>query len=94
MRDLLATPSTGVDEIAYLALAWVKGERGEPVPSRLVVSGHSSGADVWDENPDGHGTLELDLVRKLAALMPRAAAQIEDVQLAGCSTAAHALVCS
>src|SRR5262249_3183360 len=61
------------DEIAGIAAVWAGAERGETIPSRLVLSGHSVGQGVWGEE---NGTLTLDSVADLAAAMPKAARSI------------------
>lgn len=69
--------------VANLASAWAPAERGGSIPSRLVFSGHSFGEDFWG---DANGMIELRDLRGLAAVMPKAAAQIEDLALHGCET--------
>lgn len=88
LRVIDDTNPTGKDEIAQLALLWTAGERGEAVPGRLVLSGHSSGDVFWDGGGDGE--LAFDDVRRLARVMPRAAAQIEDIHISACSTGGQA----
>jgi hypothetical protein len=69
------------DELGRIAEVWAAAERGEPIPSRLLLSGHSVGTGVWgDEN----GTLTLDAIEALAMAMPTAARAIEDVHVSGC----------
>lgn len=69
------------DEIGQIAQVWAAAERGEPMPSRLVLSGHSVGQGVWGEE---NGTLTLDSLGRLADVMPEAARQVEDLHIAGC----------
>lgn len=70
-------------QVATMALLWSRAEQGlGPAPSRLVLSGHSTGTHV-----QGATLLEFEQVHELAAMFPRAAAQVRDVQLSGCSTA-------
>ncbi|MBN9166014.1 MAG: hypothetical protein J0I07_34010, partial [Myxococcales bacterium] len=78
------TNPTGADEMAHLALLWAQGEAGGTVPSRIVLSGHSSGTTIWDGKGDGE--LAFADVQRLAWVMPRAAAQIEDIHISACST--------
>jgi hypothetical protein len=69
------------DEIGSIAQVWAAAERGETIPSRLVLSGHSVGQGVWgDEN----GTLTLDALADLALAMPKAARSVEDLHISGC----------
>lgn len=82
------TNSTGMDELAHLALLWARGEVGGAVPSRVVLSGHSGGTTIWDGGGDGE--LAFADVQRLATMMPRAAAQIEDVHISACTTGKQA----
>ncbi len=47
MKAIKAAPDKARDELALIALHWAPAERGEPIPSRLVISGH--------HNPSHHG---------------------------------------
>jgi hypothetical protein len=69
------------DELANLALQWVKGERGEPLPSRLVLGG-ACNVGLFDAKRPNASLFYADLMA-LARAMPRAAAQIEHVELRG-----------
>lgn len=69
------------DELAQLAQVWAQGEKGGKVPSRVILSGHSVGSGVWGDN---NGSLGFDSIGKLAAAMPKAASQVEDVHIAAC----------
>jgi hypothetical protein len=73
----------GRDELALVAMALAPGERGASIPSRIVLSGHSTGREVYS----GTDSLPFRAVLALARAMPRAARQIEDVHLSGCFTA-------
>ncbi len=73
-------------KLAQLANVFAEAEAGKAIPSRLVLSGHSGGTELWG----GRGMLRLDDVLRLARAMPRAAAQIEDIHLAACSTSGQA----
>ena len=88
MKVIGETGTTGKDEIAHLALLWTAGERGEAIPGRIVLSGHSSGDAIWDGGGDGE--ISFADVQKLARVMPRAAAQIEDIHISACSTGGQA----
>lgn len=70
------------DELAQLAQVFAKGERGEGMPSRLVLSGHSGGSTIFG---DGNGSLSLESLGKLTAAMPEASKQIEDLHLSACN---------
>lgn len=72
------------DEFGHIAKLWAKGEHGEAVPSRIVLSGHSDGKDIFSE--DGRGAYSLDTLKSMAEVMPKAAAQIEDVHISGCNS--------
>lgn len=73
------------DELAGLAQVFARGERGEAMPSRLVLSGHSGGVSLFD-GAGKVGALSLSDVRALAAAMPNAAARVEDLMLSACNT--------
>jgi hypothetical protein len=76
------------DELAGIARVWARAERGETIPSRVVLSGHSSGNHIWDGS-EKNGSLYIADFLALARAMPRAAAQIEDVHMSACNTAAQ-----
>lgn len=69
------------DELAQIAIKWLRAERGGIIPSRLVLAGHSNGDGVWGDN---NGSLRLGPLRLLAQAMPRAARQVEDAFVTGC----------
>ncbi|MCK6549613.1 hypothetical protein L6R52_27505 [Myxococcota bacterium] len=71
----------GRDELAGIAQVWARGERGESVPSRMVLSGHHVGSAVWG---DGNGEISWDSLKQLSDAMPKAAAQVEDLHIAAC----------
>jgi len=68
-------------ELASLAMLLAPGERGLPIASRLVVSGHGDGTSVFGHQDDQLADTDL---MALALAMPRAAAQIEHVHMAAC----------
>ncbi|MBX3234327.1 MAG: hypothetical protein KIT84_21680 [Labilithrix sp.] len=80
---------SGRDELARLALYFARAESGNgDLPSRLVLSGHSSSGMMWGD-PAGSqqvGGFDLALVRRLGEIFPKAAAQVEDVHFSGCFT--------
>lgn len=78
-------PFGGRDELAGLAAAFAVAEEGGDLPSRLVLSGHCTGTSIWD-GAQKLGELRFADVMALADLMPRAAAQIEDIMLSACSS--------
>ena len=75
------------DELAQIAQVWAKAERGEPMPSRLVLSGHHVGYGVYGEN---NGSLDWPVVKGLTDAMPRAARATEDLMIAGCYSGGQA----
>lgn len=83
---LRAAESGSREKIAQIAVVFAEAERGTPIPSRLVISGHSGGLDVFGE----HGWLVLADLQRLARAMPRAAANIEDIHFSACSTSGQA----
>lgn len=74
------------EKLAQIAVVFAEAERGTPIPSRLVLSGHSGGLDLFG----GRGSLALADLQRLARAMPRAAACIEDIHLSACSTSGQA----
>lgn len=73
------------DELAQLAQVWARAEKGGVIPSRLVLSGHSSGSALWgEEGSFMNGVLSRSSLALLAAAMPRAAAGVEDLCIAAC----------
>jgi hypothetical protein len=82
IADAIGTASRdGKDELAGIAQVWAKGERGEKMPSRMVLSGHHVGSAVWG---DGNGELSWKALQNLSNAMPNAAKQVEDVHIAAC----------
>lgn len=69
------------DELAGLAKIWARGEKGAPIPSRLVLAGHSNGDGVWG---DDNGSLRLGPLLQLSRSLPHASSQIEDALVTGC----------
>jgi hypothetical protein len=72
------------DEFSQIAKLWAKGEKGEAVPSRIVLSGHSNGKTIFSEV--GRGSYSLDTLKSMAEVMPKAASQIEDIHISGCNS--------
>lgn len=72
------------DEFGQLAQIWSRAENGQSIPSRMVLSGHSDGTGLFGE--ENAGELSFATLGDLANLMPRAAAQIEDIHISGCNT--------
>jgi hypothetical protein len=75
----------GRNELAALAIDWAKAEKGGRCSSRIMFSGHHAGGTFWGER----GHLEESDIAKLAKAMPKAAAQVEDIHLAGCYTGGY-----
>jgi LysM repeat protein len=71
----------GRDEVAGMAQEWAKAERGGQTESRLVMSGHQTGTGVYGDN---NGKIRWDTLADLARAMPRGAASVEDLMIAGC----------
>ncbi|MCA9582154.1 MAG: hypothetical protein KC416_10205 [Myxococcales bacterium] len=76
-------PRESRDELLGLARLWADGEKGLPMPGRLVISGHgtSSVALVYGD----HGDLYLKSIADLARAMPKAAAQVKHVHISACN---------
>ncbi|ATB32153.1 hypothetical protein [Melittangium boletus] len=87
-RVAAALSSAGADardELAQLAQVWARAEKGGVIPSRLVLSGHSGGWSLWGEDKGfTNGALTRDSIARLAAALPRAASQVEDLCIAAC----------
>ncbi len=77
------------DELAQLAQVWAQAERGGQMPSRMVLSGHSTGRSVWG---DGNGSLDFGTLGKLADAMPKAARSVEDLHLSACYSGGQGLM--
>jgi len=71
----------GKDELAQIAQVWARAERGERMPSRMVISGHNVGDGPWG---DGNGDLTWSSLTALAKAMPTAAGRVEDLHIAAC----------
>jgi hypothetical protein len=83
-KALLATPAGGRDEMGRVALIMARAESGgAAMPSRIVLSGHSAGGEMWG---DKTGSFELTSVCGLGKIFPAAAKQVEDIHFAGCFT--------
>lgn len=80
-RALIEAFPDARDELGGIAQVWARAARGEPIPSRLLLSGHSVGTGVWGEE---NGTLTLDALAALAEAIPEAARLVEDVHISGC----------
>jgi len=75
------------DELAAIAKVFAPAERGTgPSPSRIVLSGHSLGGQVFGGQDR---SLVFSDLYALAKAMPKAAQGIEDLHLSGCSTDAE-----
>ncbi len=77
------------DELAQLTQVWAQAERGSQMPSRMVLSGHSTGRSVWG---DGNGSLEFGTLAKLAEAMPKAARSVQDLHLSACYSGGQGLM--
>ena len=80
-RALIEAFPDARDELGQIAAVWAGAARGETIPVRLLLSGHSVGTGVWGEE---NGTLTLDALGALAEALPEAARLIEDVHVSGC----------
>ncbi|MBI2566444.1 MAG: hypothetical protein HYV63_05365 [Candidatus Schekmanbacteria bacterium] len=78
---IAAAGSDTRDEMAQIAQVWAKAERGEPIPSRMVISGHHVGYGVWG---DHNGMLTWEALGRLTRAMPTAAGQIQDLNISAC----------
>lgn len=77
--------SNARDELAQLTIVWAQAENARVRSSRMVISGHHVGGNVfWG---DSNGSLTLNDLKRLAAAFPHATAAIEDVHLSACYSA-------
>ncbi|MBI2897963.1 MAG: hypothetical protein HYY06_30685 [Deltaproteobacteria bacterium] len=70
--------------LAQLAQEWARAERGAATPSRLVLSGHGSGLNMWGGTEN---ELRFTSIARLAAALPAGAARVEDLHVASCYSA-------
>jgi hypothetical protein len=77
------------DELGELAKRLRETERGQRRLERLVISGHNTGHGPWGE---GNGQVTWDALGQLTAVFPRAAAQVEDLNLAACYSGSEASI--
>ncbi|MFN8671075.1 MAG: hypothetical protein U0457_03205 [Candidatus Sericytochromatia bacterium] len=82
-KILYDTPGDARDEVAQIMLHFAKAEKGGQIPSRLVISGHSSGDSYWG---DGNGSLTKKILSDISKAMPKAASQIEDLAFSACNS--------
>ncbi|MAQ18033.1 MAG: hypothetical protein CMN30_24950 [Sandaracinus sp.] len=78
---LAGTSSRGRGEIAALARQWAGAYHGQPIPERLVLSGHGDGEVVFETNGDRIARAD---VLALARAMPGAAKHLRHVHVAAC----------
>lgn len=77
------------DQLADLMRWFSRGERGEVILERLVLSGHSNGVELWGDAPadaeSKPGTMVIDRdLGRLTDIFPGAAAQVQDVMFSAC----------
>lgn len=77
------------EQLAEIMRWFNKAERGDITLDRLVLSGHSNGVELWGESQVGResqpGTMLIDRdLAGIAAVFPKAAAQVEDIMFSAC----------
>ena len=88
--DVLLNADVNLREQLADIMRWFnKAENGEIILDRLVLSGHSNGVELWGESVEGResqpGSMLLDRdLRNIAAVFPKATAQVEDVMFSAC----------
>jgi hypothetical protein len=88
--DVLLNADPHIREQLAEIMRWFnKSENGEINLDRLVLSGHSNGVQLWGEEQEGResqaGTMLLDRdLRNIAAVFPKATAQVEDIMFSAC----------
>jgi hypothetical protein len=85
---LKSNPKSGRDELAAIAVALAEGEKGGKVPSRMIVSGHHAMGQFTGD----YGTISDSSLQALARALPKGAAQVEDLHLAGCYSSGRARI--
>jgi hypothetical protein len=90
VENALVNCADGKQELASIARAWSAAYHGGEVPSRMILSGHSVGGQVFGHYAGGTAGISFGAVQGLAAAMPKAAERVHDIQLAGCNTAGNA----
>lgn len=74
------------DELAQIITEFAKAEKGESIPSRLVISSHSDGQSYFGTGDKGFlGRLEMTNLKEIARILPKAAEQIEDISASACN---------
>lgn len=74
------------DEIASIITTFSRTEKGEQIPSRLVISSHSDGKSFFGTGEKGFlGKLEKEDLKGLSKIFPKAARQIEDLSISACN---------
>jgi hypothetical protein len=72
-------------DAASLEQLFAKAERGEANIRHLILSGHSSGLQVWGESSDGtHRETSIDDMKALKDKFPKAFAQVQHVTFMSC----------
>ncbi|MBI5509207.1 MAG: hypothetical protein HY903_10680 [Deltaproteobacteria bacterium] len=80
-KPVVIGPADGdAKDVTALATYMAKAERGEIDFDWLVLSGHSGGTSTWGPN----GRLDYTTLQEWAKTFPRAAAEIEKLQLLNC----------
>lgn len=72
-------------DAASLEQLFARAERGEANIRHLILSGHSSGLQVWGESSDGtHRETSIDDMKALKDKFPKAFAQVQHVTFMSC----------
>ena len=84
LEQLLGKASPNArDELAQVMRVYAQAEAGERRMSRVVLSGHSVGSQIWG---DHNGLLDFSLLVELASVFPEAAGQVRHVMMSACYT--------
>jgi hypothetical protein len=74
------------EEVAQIISTFARAERGEDIPSRLVISSHSDGKSFFGVGDKGFlGKLDLATLKEISKIMPTAVEKIEDISISACN---------
>lgn len=75
------------EEVAQILSTFARAEKGESIPSRLVISSHSDGKSFFGVGENGFflGKLDIGTLKEISKIMPKASEQIEDVSVSACN---------
>ncbi len=87
-KIITASIGSGWRELCELTRIWSQAEKGNVIPKRLILSGHSLGSSIWGDG----GSIDFSVIAALTQAMPKAAAQIEDVHVSACYCGSYTVI--